>query len=163
LPAVCEELAFRGFILSGFRRVGRNWQAIACSTVFFALAHGVVQQSLIACLLGVVLGYLAIQSGSILPGMVFHAVHNTLALANSRVTAEMIPNIPLLRKFVAPGEGAGCRFEWPAVVVATLIGVLVLMRFGRLDRKNAPQDGPNKAIERGEEESMPLAPEKAAC
>src|SRR6185295_19082690 len=31
VPAVIEELAFRGFILSGFRHVGHKWQAIALS------------------------------------------------------------------------------------------------------------------------------------
>ena len=87
VPAVCEELAFRGFILSGFRHLGHKWRAIVFSALLFGLTHGILQQSLIACLLGVVLGYLAVQTGSILPGMVFHVVHNTLAVANSRITA----------------------------------------------------------------------------
>ena len=29
LPAICEELAFRGFILSGLRHMGHKWGAIA--------------------------------------------------------------------------------------------------------------------------------------
>ena len=67
VPAVCEELAFRGFILSGFRHLGHKWRAIVYSALLFGLAHGILQQSLIASLVGVVLGYLAVQSGSILP------------------------------------------------------------------------------------------------
>ena len=47
-PAICEELAFRGFILSGFRHLGRKWRAILFSAVFFGLAHGMLQQSIIA-------------------------------------------------------------------------------------------------------------------
>ena len=31
VPAVCEELAFRGFILSGCRNLGNNWRAIVVS------------------------------------------------------------------------------------------------------------------------------------
>ena len=33
-PAICEELAFRGFILSGLRRIGHKWGAIAFTSVF---------------------------------------------------------------------------------------------------------------------------------
>ena len=35
LPAVCEELAFRGFILSGFRQLGHKWTAIIGTSIFF--------------------------------------------------------------------------------------------------------------------------------
>ena len=48
LPAVCEELAFRGFILSGLRRVGHKWTAIVISSIFFAATHAIFQQSLVA-------------------------------------------------------------------------------------------------------------------
>ena len=66
LPAVCEELACRGFILSGFRHLGHKWRAIIYSAVLFGLAHGILQQSLLACLVGVLIGYMAVQSGSYL-------------------------------------------------------------------------------------------------
>ena len=56
VPAVCEELAFRGFILSGCRNLGSNWRAILVSAIFFGLTHGFLQQSINACLLGIVLG-----------------------------------------------------------------------------------------------------------
>ena len=52
VPAVCEELAFRGFILSGFRHLGHRWRAIVLSAIFFGLTHGILQQSLLACLVG---------------------------------------------------------------------------------------------------------------
>ncbi|MGE3779620.1 MAG: ABC transporter permease subunit/CPBP intramembrane protease, partial [Pirellulaceae bacterium] len=45
VPAVCEELAFRGFILSGMRHVGNKWTAIAGSALFFGATHAFVQQS----------------------------------------------------------------------------------------------------------------------
>ena len=76
VPAVCEELAFRGFILSGCRNLGNNWRAIVVSAIFFGVTHGFLQQSINACLLGIVLGYLAVRSGSLLPGVVFHFLHN---------------------------------------------------------------------------------------
>ena len=44
LPAVCEEVAFRGFILSGLRHMGHKWRAILISSIFFGVAHGMLQQ-----------------------------------------------------------------------------------------------------------------------
>ena len=80
LPAVCEELAFRGFILSGLRHIGSKGMAIIVSSLFFAVLHSILQQSLAAFFLGMVIGYVAIHTGSILPCIVFHAIHNSLQL-----------------------------------------------------------------------------------
>jgi sodium transport system permease protein len=80
LPAICEELTFRGFILSGLRHLGKSWQAIGLASLFFGVAHGVIQQSLLAAIFGLVLGLIAIRSQSILPCIVFHAAHNALGI-----------------------------------------------------------------------------------
>ena len=88
------------------RRCARSWPSAASSSrasatwgtsggrsstraLFFGLAHAILQQSLIAVLVGVVIGYIAVQTGSILPCMVFHVVHNSLMLSLSRLTPEM--------------------------------------------------------------------------
>jgi sodium transport system permease protein len=80
LPAVCEELAVRGFILSGLRRLGHKWWAIGISAVAFGAIHMVLQQKLTATVVGLAIGYLAVQTGSLLPGMIFHAIHNSLGI-----------------------------------------------------------------------------------
>jgi sodium transport system permease protein len=163
VPAVCEELAFRGFILSGFRHLGHKWRAIVYTALLFGLTHGILQQSLIACLLGTILGFLAVQSGSILPGVVFHVVHNALAVANSRIAPEMLPAAPWLRKLVVPADGGGCSFEWPVVVVGTLTAVLLLLWFGRLNCPKSPEEQLVEAIGRGKHEATSLLPGQAAC
>ncbi len=97
LPALCEEIAFRGFILSGLRQTGMRWRAIALSSLLFGLAHGVLQQSLIAGTFGLVLGYLAVSTNSLFPCIVFHASHNALGLLASdwlpRLAAAGIPGM----------------------------------------------------------------------
>jgi sodium transport system permease protein len=81
LPAVFEELAFRGFILSGLRHVGHTWRAIVFTSLFFGLSHGAaIQQAIAASIMGLLLGYLCVQSGSIFVGMAFHVTHNATAL-----------------------------------------------------------------------------------
>ncbi len=80
LPALCEEIAFRGFILTGLLRRFRPMTAVLISSFLFALAHLNVFQFIPSLVLGVVLGILAVRSGSILPGILFHLIHNGLLI-----------------------------------------------------------------------------------
>jgi sodium transport system permease protein len=166
VPAVCEELAFRGFILSGLRHLGHKWQAIVFSALLFGLTHGILQQSLIACLLGIVLAWIAIQSRSILPGMIFHIVHNSLAVVNGRVTPEMIPESRWLRQLITPVDGGGFLFEWPLIFIGFFIAVLLLAWFGRLTYVPSQEEKLTESIECGESADAPCDSEKddeSAC
>ena len=84
VPAVCEEVAFRGFILSGLERQHRTRSAILLSALMFGFLHvlmSLFQQLFNATLLGIVLGLLAVRSGSVWPGIVFHFLNNGMAVA----------------------------------------------------------------------------------
>jgi sodium transport system permease protein len=96
LPALCEELAFRGFILSGLRRRFPVWTAILISSFLFALSHMNVFQALPTFILGVVLSVLTVRSGSVFPGMLFHFLYNGMligvpVLARFGYTDENVP------------------------------------------------------------------------
>jgi sodium transport system permease protein len=80
LPALCEELAFRGFILTGLQRRFRPRTAVLLSSFLFALIHMNVFLFIPTFLLGVVLAYLTTRCGSILPAILFHLAYNTLLL-----------------------------------------------------------------------------------
>jgi sodium transport system permease protein len=125
-PAVCEELAFRGFIFTGLRNTGSPWRAICVSAVFFGLSHGILQQSLIACLIGVLLGWLALRTGSILPGMVFHLVHNSLGVLVARAPDWLASEWPSIAGLVRPAEHGGVAFAWPVVLAGGLAGLLII-------------------------------------
>ena len=131
-PAICEELAFRGFILSGLRHSGRKWTAIFLSSVFFGMAHGLLQQSLAAAMVGMVIGYIAVQTNSILPGVLFHLTHNSLAVLGQRITPDLVAEYPLLRLL---GRHAGeSHFDYHiiVVVVAGVLSIAMLQWFRRL-------------------------------
>jgi sodium transport system permease protein len=81
LGPVCEELAFRGFILTGLRRRFTPGTAILLTSFLFAFYKLNVFQFVPAFLLGVVLGLLATRSRSILPSILFHLVCNLLFLS----------------------------------------------------------------------------------
>ncbi|MDA1162468.1 MAG: ABC transporter permease subunit [Planctomycetota bacterium] len=93
-PALCEEVAFRGFILSGFGSGGRTMVAIALSSITFGLIHMIPQQVFNATLLGLVLGLIAIRSKSLLPGVVFHFCFNALAVFHGQTGAAWTENRP---------------------------------------------------------------------
>ena len=80
LPAVCEELLFRGFLLGGLRSSTGKWPAIVASAAVFGVFHFFVFRFAVTAGLGVILAYLCWQSRSILPAMVTHALHNTLGV-----------------------------------------------------------------------------------
>jgi sodium transport system permease protein len=126
-PAICEELAFRGFILSGLRRNGRRRAAIIISSIFFGVTHGLLQQSLGACAVGMVLGYLAVQTGSLLPCMLFHLTHNSLAVLTSRATPEFLDGRPWLGwMFQTLGDGEQI-YSTSAVAIGGVTAVLLLL------------------------------------
>jgi len=144
-PAICEELAFRGFVLSGFRHVGHKWRAIVYSALFFGFAHGILQQSLMACLIGTVIGFVAVQSGSILPGMIYHSIHNSLLMSSSRVTPEMLDRWPVLKDLTQSAEG-GYLYRWPVVAVGCFLALLLLVWFGRIPYRKSAEEELQEAI-----------------
>jgi sodium transport system permease protein len=131
LPAVCEELAFRGFILQGLLRGFRTAPAVLLSAFLFALYQMNVFQFAPHFVLGVVLGTLAVRTGSVLPAALFHLVYNTLLLAPAAFP-EAAAALPL---FVPPADGDGAsvaRLALAAVCALLACGVLALVwRLGR--------------------------------
>lgn len=85
-PALCEELFFRGFLQTSLRQRYSATGTIAATAILFGLFHIVVRDSLFlermipSTLMGIILGTMLERSGSVLPGMLLHAVHNGLLL-----------------------------------------------------------------------------------
>ncbi|MCC6579100.1 MAG: CPBP family intramembrane metalloprotease [Phycisphaeraceae bacterium] len=84
VPAVCEELLFRGLLLSGFQARGRRGVAIILTAAAFGLFHFLLAKFAITFLLGAALAWLCWQSRSILPGILAHAINNAIAVIGVR-------------------------------------------------------------------------------
>jgi sodium transport system permease protein len=85
---VCEEIVFRGVLLTGFLQRYRPPLAILVSSVLFGVSHMVPQQMVTTTLLGIVLGIIATRTGSILPSMAFHSLHNGMVIYLGHSAAE---------------------------------------------------------------------------
>jgi membrane protease YdiL (CAAX protease family) len=79
---VVEELTFRGVGQSLLGVLGR-WPAIILVGITFGLWHGLVEALLVLVPFGIGLAYLRDRTGSVVPGMVVHALFNAAALAVS--------------------------------------------------------------------------------
>ncbi len=133
-PAICEELAFRGFLLSGLKNLGSRPMAILISSLLFGIAHGMLQQSINATLLGVLLGYLAVQTGSLLPCIGFHVTHNSLQLlAASLFTPQSLQQYPWSRVLLKESTQlpGAVTYSWPVVLISLLSSMLILMWLAR--------------------------------
>ncbi|HEY8925397.1 MAG TPA: ABC transporter permease subunit/CPBP intramembrane protease [Polyangia bacterium] len=75
-PAICEEALFRGPILRGLRNQLPAGLACALTGILFGVLHGDVWRFVPTALLGTLLSWMALTSGSIVPSMVSHIVNN---------------------------------------------------------------------------------------
>ena len=90
VPAVVEEFAFRGVIMGSMKKYGSGFAVIA-SSVLFGLMHGNIVQIPFATALGLVLGYVTVMTGSIVPAMIIHFLNNLVAAAESVLSAFCAP------------------------------------------------------------------------
>ena len=83
---VAEEIVFRGAILRALLNSFKQpWVAITLSALFFAVGHLNPAQMPHAFLIGLLLGWMFYRTGSILPGILFHLVNNTVAYVLERI------------------------------------------------------------------------------
>ncbi len=126
IPAICEELAFRGFIFGGLIRQNGILRAILVTSFFFGLSHGVLQQSICASVMGLVLGLIAWRTGGVICGIVLHMTHNALTMTIARAgksPASLPKPLDWILQSTTDG-GLGYSDVW--VVVSILISALCL-------------------------------------
>ena len=130
---VCEEWFFRGYLLASLRGRMPDWQAILIAGLLFGLFHVVtpnvlaIERFLPSGFLGLVLGWVAVRCGSVLPSMLLHAVHNSLLLLASYYSEE------LAGYGWAQGDVARLHLPWLWLAIAlgvALAGIALLHRAG---------------------------------
>jgi uncharacterized protein len=81
LPAIFEEIAFRGVIQTALGPVVGPAQALFVTAAMFAILHLSIPSMPHLLLMGALLGWLRVRTGSLLPGMLMHFCHNLLVVA----------------------------------------------------------------------------------
>jgi membrane protease YdiL (CAAX protease family) len=124
LPAISEELFFRGFMQSVFHKLMRNVHlAVWVTAILFSAFHMQFLGFVPRMILGAVLGYAAVYSGSLLVPMLGHFINNGLAVMMTYYYG------PEMLEADAEIFGARSQDWWLALLSGVLvIGGVVLMR-----------------------------------
>lgn len=98
VPPFFEELAFRGFLQRGMEGLGPR-KLVVLSGILFGLFHFEFQRLAAQSLLGMVMAYVVLRTGSVFSGMLIHLLHNagTLILINY---APRIANIVMASRVI---------------------------------------------------------------
>ena len=135
VPAICEELAFRGFIFGGLVRERGRLRAVLVTAILFGVSHGVLQQSIAASIMGVLLGYIALKSGSVLPGILLHMTNNALSVSMERIVESSNPAV----HWILTSTETGPAYQ-PLWIVASIgIAITCILYFVTL--QPAQEDG----------------------
>jgi sodium transport system permease protein len=132
VPAVSEEILFRGILLRSLQQKNSDLIAIVVSGIAFGLFHFIVESSvaplrlIVSSGLGMVLGWVCVKSGSLFPSILLHSVNNgiltTVALTRDKLAANPEPAWVL------------------GVLVACLVGVWLGVRLlRRVPQRPMPQ------------------------
>ena len=140
VPALWEELAFRGLMLSNLRRRFRPWTAILTSALLFGLFHisnlllrepeEVFPEMVLATGIAVGWGYLVVKTGSVLPAMVSHYLIN--------VFIELLVDPDL-------SESASAAIFGSLIIVYPLLTIIATWA---IDRRRVMQSGTGRASSR---------------
>ena len=79
LPALLEEMVFRGYILRALRPYGDAF-AVIVSSFLFGLMHGNIEQIPFALIVGVALGWLVVRTDNIWLAVAVHFCNNALSV-----------------------------------------------------------------------------------
>ncbi len=148
-----EELLCRGVVLESLRVRSGVLTAWIGSSLFFGVMHLHPAQSLNAFVLGLLFGFLCLQTRSLWPSLLLHAFNNALALLmiwaefpganfDGRPMAELT-----LRELIGNGRLYAAVYA-AALLVVAVSGVEMVRRMRRLraqERKNAAEAAINPA------------------
>lgn len=112
LPGICEELLFRGLLVTAFARRLSPLVSVLIAALFFALMHDWPWRFFSQFFLGIVLGLVLIRCQSVYPAMVLHACYNL--------------GIILIYKLLIESEKPR-ELGQPGIVLQSAIAYLVLL------------------------------------
>lgn len=115
VPALVEEFLYRGVILGVLKGFGEGF-SIVVSAILFGVMHGNFEQMPFAFLVGLVLGYVTVKSGTILTAVAVHGFNNLIYVLSDYVLNKL------------PNEVQSAVYNL-YLVIALLLGILMLLRF----------------------------------
>lgn len=132
-----EEVVFRGAILRkllewikdslGELSNKKAWIAIVISAVFFAAIHGNPAQIPHALIIGILLGWLYYRTGSIIPGVIYHWINNSVAYFLTWIFPDIKSDAPLSTYF-----NGNENIMITSVIVSSIIAIACIWQLNHM-------------------------------
>jgi sodium transport system permease protein len=133
VPAICEEIVFRGFVFAGLLENKGVLRAVIGSAILFGLSHGVLQQTVCATATGLLLGWLAYRTAGVACTCLFHVVHNSISMTLATSSAKSL-DIPTWMGWAITSTDHGLAYTdtWNGVslVLAIILVTALAVRGG---------------------------------
>lgn len=141
IPAIFEELFFRGFFFHPYKTAAGPRTAILLSGFLFGIFHLNFQQAIYATALGIFLGIIRELTGSMWAGTLYHFVNNGYSSllqyisSKSDKAAATISKFPFERMgFETPGNTA---YSIALCIVATAVSVFLVFKIAENEGRGA--------------------------
>lgn len=112
LPAICEELAFRGLLLYGLHRRLHPVGLVLVVGLVFGVFHVALFRIAPTAYLGMLLAAVTLLTGSVVPAVVWHAINNALALVAAHSGAPIDEASPVLYAMAAATLAIAAFILW---------------------------------------------------
>lgn len=128
VPAMTEEFAFRGVIMQPLRKYGDKF-AIIMSALVFGLMHGNAVQAIFAFMVGIIIGYAVVVTGSLWTGIIIHFFNNFVSAAMDLLSDQI-------------GNEAYTMMYYLYSILLVVVGLMCLIMYVRTkDRVRIPVAG----------------------
>lgn len=124
MPAIGEELLFRGFLMGTLKHKYKAWITIAVTTFVFAAYHMSLIKLFTIGVVGLGLTWVAYKTGSIFASMCVHFLNNFMSVLISVYPEQIQKVVPVL--FKDHLNGADIAILLGTVLVSTAIGLFCL-------------------------------------
>lgn len=122
-PGICEEVMFRGTMLSAYESKGYG-KSILITSLLFGIFHFNITNLVGPVYLGAVLGIIALKSNTIFLPMIGHTLNNTIALTIGYFATKFTPELDNIDANI----GDGAISETAAMIASTItIGIIALL------------------------------------
>ncbi|MGO5051576.1 CPBP family glutamic-type intramembrane protease [Lachnospiraceae bacterium LCP25S3_G4] len=79
-PGICEEAVFRGVVLHSFSPIKNKWIIMIISGCIFGLFHGSIWRFFPTAMLGIVFGYIVMETDNLLYTVILHSINNGFSI-----------------------------------------------------------------------------------
>lgn len=124
-PGICEEVLFRGMVMSSYDKLGKK-KAIIISAILFGMFHFNLQNLVGPIFLGIIFGLIVYKTNSLFSTMVAHGVNNAIATTIAYLAMSNMNNLSI------ESQDIGISIGSFATVLTVIIGFVIAMISGTI-------------------------------